>query len=218
MDKLFSEVAVLGASGVLLCAILLVWRHHIDGYITAFKWQSNVLAALTAAVAYFGDDRDLYWVAALMVAVKGVAIPRLLTRLAARVGQHRESSPLVSTAASLVICGLLILLAYTAARPLQAMAAAPTHGGIPLAIGLMFVSLFVIVSSKKAISQVIGFLMLENAIALLAVLATYGVPLVVELGVFLDALMGFLVMQIVLYDIHDTFNTLDVDALSRLKH
>jgi len=217
-DGLFSQVAVMGSSAVLLCAIVMLWRHGIAGYISAFKWQSNVLAALTAAVAYFGNDRDLYWVAALMVAVKGVAIPRLLTRLARRVGESRETEPLVNTATSLVISGLLILLAHTAARPLQTLSAAPTRAGIPLAIGLMFVSLFVIVSRKKAITQVIGFLMLENAIALLAVLATYGVPLVVELGVFLDALMGFLVMQIVLYDIHNTFNTLDADALNRLKH
>jgi hydrogenase-4 component E len=94
----------------------------------------------------------------------------------------------------------------------------PTRGGMPLAMGLMFVSLFIIISRRMAIAQVIGFLMLENAIALLAVLGTYGVPLIVELGVFLDALMGFLVMQIFLYDIHDDFSTLDVDVLTRLKH
>jgi hydrogenase-4 component E len=218
VDGLFSQVAVLGSSGVLLCAIAILWRHGVAGYISAFQWQSNVLAVLTAAVAYFGHDHDLYWVAAMMIAVKGVAIPRLLTRLAHRVGQTHDSEPLVNAATSLIISGLLILLAYTAARPLQALSAAPTRAGIPLAIGLIFVSLFVIVSRKQAISQVIGFLMLENGIALLAVLATYGVPLVVELGVFLDALMGFLVMQIVLYDIHDTFNTIDVDVLKRLKH
>ena len=89
---------------------------------------------------------------------------------------------------------------------------------MPMAMGLLFISLFIIVSRKMAITQVIGFLMLENGIALLAVLGTYGVPLIVELGVFLDALMGFLVMQIFLYDIHDTFSTTDVDVLKRLKH
>jgi hydrogenase-4 component E len=82
----------------------------------------------------------------------------------------------------------------------------------------MFVSLFIIISRKMAISQVIGFLMLENAIALLAVLGTYGVPLIVELGVFLDALMGFLVMQIFLYDIHDTFSAVDIDVLEEPQH
>jgi hydrogenase-4 component E len=89
---------------------------------------------------------------------------------------------------------------------------------MPMAMGLLFISLFIIVSRKMAITQVIGFLMLENAIALLAVLATYGVPLIVELGVFLDALMGFLVMQIFLYDIHETFSAADVDVLKRLRH
>jgi hydrogenase-4 component E len=218
VDSMFEQVSVLGASGVLLCAIIMLWRRGLPAYISAFRWQSNVLAALTAAVAYFGSDRDLYWVAALMFALKGVAIPRLLTRLSRRVAGTPEAEPLVNTATSLVLSGLLVLLAYAAARPLQELATLPTRAGIPLALGLMFVSLFVIVSRKRAITQVIGFLMLENAIALLAVLATYGVPLVVELGVFLDALMGFLVMQIFLYDIHDTFSTLDVDALSRLKH
>lgn len=218
MDRVFEQVAVLGASGMLLCTIVMIWRHGQPAYISAFRLQSNVLAGLTAAVAYFGSDRDLYWVAALMLVLKGVAIPRLLTRLSRRVASTQDAEPLVNTATSLVLSGFLVLLAYAAARPLQELSTAPTRAGIPLALGLIFVSLFVIVSRKRAITQVIGFLMLENAIALLAVLATYGVPLVVELGVFLDALMGFLVMQIVLYDIHDTFNTLDVDVLNRLKH
>src|SRR4029450_13226708 len=86
-----------------------------------------------------------------------------------------------------------------------------------LAMGLVFVSLFVIVSRKKALTQVIGFLMLENGIALLAVLGTYGIPLIVEIGVFLDVLMGFLVMQIFVYQIHETFESLDVAQLNRLR-
>jgi hydrogenase-4 component E len=100
----------------------------------------------------------------------------------------------------------------------MAVTALPTREGLPLAMALLFVSLFIIVSRKKAITQVIGFLMLENAIALLAVAGTYGVPLLVEFGVFLDALMGFLMMQIFVYHIHETFDTLDVEQLTRLRH
>ncbi|MCX6552718.1 MAG: hypothetical protein NTY02_17230 [Acidobacteria bacterium] len=218
MPLVFSQVAVLGSSGVLLCGIILLWRRGVPAYISAFAWQSIVLAALTAAVGYFCDDPQLYWVAGLLFAIKGLAIPRLLRKVARRFERVVEPPPYVNTATSLVVSGLLILLAYAAARPLQAIADAPTRGGMPLAMGLLFVSLFIIVSRRKAITQVIGFLMLENAIALLAVLGTYGVPLIVELGVFLDALMGFLVMQIFLYEIHDTFSTLDAGALNRLKH
>ena len=218
MQGVFAQVAVLGSSGVLLCGIILLWRRGVAAYITAFAWQSTVLAALTAAVGYFGADPQLYVVAALLFGIKAVAMPRLLRRVARRFAAGREPDPYVNTATSLVVSGLLVLLAYAAARPLEAIADVPTRAGMPLAMGLMFVSLFVIISRKMAITQVIGFLMLENAIALLAVLGTYGVPLIVELGVFLDALMGFLVMQIFLYDIHDTFSTVDVDVLTRLKH
>jgi hydrogenase-4 component E len=103
-------------------------------------------------------------------------------------------------------------------RPLVALSQLPTRGGMPLAMGLILVSLFVIVSRKKALTQIIGFLMLENGIALLAALGTYGIPLIVEMGVFLDALMGFLVMQVFAYRIHETFESIDVEQLSRLKH
>jgi hydrogenase-4 component E len=218
VQGLFSQVAALGSSGVLLCGLILLWRRGVGAYITAFAWQSAVLAALTAAVGYFGSDRQLYVVAVLLFVIKAVAIPRLLRRVAQRFTAGREPASYVNTGTSLVVSGLLVLLAYAAARPLEAIADMPTRAGMPLAMGLLFVSLFVIVSRRMAVTQVIGFLMLENAIALLAVLATYGVPLIVELGVFLDVLMGFLVMQIFLYDIHDTFSTTDVDVLSRLKH
>ena len=84
--------------------------------------------------------------------------------------------------------------------------------------GLIFVGLFVVVTRKKALTQIVGFLVMENGIALLAVLGTYGIPLIIELGVFLDVLMGFLVMQVFVYHIQDTFESIDVDQLSELKH
>jgi hydrogenase-4 component E len=218
MPGAFSQFTALGSSAVLLFAVAVLWRRGTGAYISAFKWQSVALGVLTAGVGYFGDDRELYGVAVMLVALKAVAIPRLLRRVASRFSHEHELDPYVNTATSLVVSGMLILLAYAVARPLQAFAGAPTRAAMPLALGLLFVSLFIVISRKKAITQVIGFLMLENAIALLAVLGTYGVPLIVELGVFLDALMGFLVMQIFLYDIHETFSTIDVDVLKRLRH
>jgi hydrogenase-4 component E len=94
----------------------------------------------------------------------------------------------------------------------------PTRGGLPLAMGLIFVGLFVVITRKKALTQIVGFLVLENGIALLAALGTFGIPLIIELGVFLDVLMGFLVMQVLVYHIQGTFETIDVDQLSQLKY
>lgn len=218
MDGLFSQLVVLGSSAMLLTAIIVLWRRGVPAYITAYRWQSWLLAGLTACVGYFGRDVQLYAVAVVLILLKGVAIPYLLRTMERRFGAQHEVQPFVNTETSLLAAGALVLFAYALARPLMAVSALPTRGGLPLAIGLLFVSLFIIVSRKKAITQVIGFLMLENAIALLAVVGTYGVPLLVEFGVFLDALMGFLVMQIFVYQIHETFDTIDVEQLRRLKH
>ena len=78
--------------------------------------------------------------------------------------------------------------------------------------------LFIIVSRRSALTQIVGFLVMENGIALLAVMATYGMPFIVELGVFLDVLLGFLVMQVFLYRIRETFATIDDDQLRKLRH
>ena len=218
MDSVFAQVCVLGSSLVLIFGLILLWRRGVTAYITAFKWQSIVLSALTAVVGYFGDDHELYWVAAALAVLKVVIIPRLLRRMERRFATERELQPYVNTPTSLVIAGLLVLFGYAIARPLVALSQLPTRAGMPLAMGLVLVSLFVVISRKKALTQVVGFLMLENGLALLAVLGTYGIPLIVELGVFLDVLMGFLVMQIFVYQIHETFESIDVEQLNRLRH
>lgn len=218
MDGTFSQLVMLGSSGMLLTALIVLWRKGVPAYITAYRWQAWLLAALTATVGYYGGDRQLYWVAVLLMGLKGVAIPALLTTMQRRFGAQREATPYVNTEVSLLIASVLVVFAYLLGRPWMAATHLPTRQGLPLAMSLLFVSLFIIVSRKKAITQVIGFLMLENAIALLAVVGTYGVPLLVEFGVFLDALMGFLVMQIFVYHIHETFDSINVEELTRLRH
>ena len=218
MDTVFSQLCVLGSSLVLLFGLILLWRRGFAAYITAFAWQSLVLAAVMVVVGYFGHDHELYWVAGLLFVLKAVVIPRLLRRMERRFPAERELQPYVNTATSLVIAGFLVLFGYAITRPLVAASHLPTRAGMPLAMGLVLVSLFVIISRKKALTQVVGFLMLENGITLLAVLGTYGIPLIVELGVFLDVLMGFLVMQIFVYHIHETFESIDVEQLNRLRH
>lgn len=217
MNDAFSQLSILGSSLALIFGLVLLWRRHLPAYINAFAAQSAVLAGVAAVAAYFSGERELYWVAALLFLLKGVAIPKLLRNMERRFGTERELEPYVNTATSLVVAGLLVLLGYALMRPLVEVSRLPTRAGMPLAMGLVLVSLFVVISRKKALTQVVGFLMLENAIALLAVLGTYGIPLIVELGVFLDALLGFIVMQIFVYRIHETFETIDVEQLNRLR-
>ncbi len=217
-SALFTQLSTLGASLVLLFGMTLLWRRSLGSYINAFRWQSIMLTLLFVIIGYGGNDHELYYVAVFFFVLKVLIMPRYLQRLQARIGASREIEPYVNVATSLIIAGLLVLLAYAVTRPLVAVSSLPTRGGLPLAVGLIFVGLFVIITRKKALTQVVGFLVLENGIAMLAVLATYGIPLIIELGVFLDVLMGFLVMQVFVYHIHSTFETIDVDRLNQLKH
>jgi hydrogenase-4 component E len=216
-NPLFAQLTTLGSSLVLLFGIILLWRRSLHAYVVAFRWQSAVLAGLFVVVGFFGSDPELYGVAAVFIVLKVFLIPVYLNRLEKQFGAARETHPYVNTATSLIIAGLLVLLAYAVARPLVLVSTLPTRGGLPLAMGLVFVGLFVTISRKSALTQVVGFLVMENGIALLAVLGTFGIPLIVELGVFLDVLMGFLVMQVFIYHIHGTFESIDVHQLNQLK-
>jgi len=146
-----------------------------------------------------------------------ILIPRVLRRVLRHVGADLEVRQYVNTPVSLLVAGVLTLLSYAIASPVVRLSTLPTRGGIPLALATMFIGLFIIVSRRSALTQIVGFLVLENGIALLAILATFGVPLIVELGVFLDVLLGVLVMQVFVYRIRETFDTIDVDRLKELR-
>lgn len=217
-DPVFSQLSTLGSSIVLIFGVLLLWRQSLEAYISSFRWQSIVLAGILVMIGYFGDDPELYAVAAVMFVLKGLILPYYLNRMRVRLGVTRETEPYVNNATSLILAGLLVMLAYALTRPLTLVSSLPTRGGIPLATGLIFVGLFVILSRKKALTQIIGFLVMENGIVLLAAIGTYGIPLIVEMGVFLDVLMGFLVMQVLVYHIQGTFESIDVDQLNQLRY
>lgn len=215
---LFTQLATLSSSVVLLFGITLLWRRSLTAYIDAFRWQSVVLSALFVLIAYYGNDPELYFVAAFFFVLKVIVLPIYLQRLQANIKVVNEIEPYINIATSLILAGLLVLLAYAVTRPLVMVSTLPTRGGLPLAMGLIFVGLLVVVTRKKALTQIVGFLVMENGIALLAALGTFGVPFIIELGVFLDVLMGFLVMQVFVYHIYGTFESIDVNQLSELKH
>lgn len=195
MDAAFSRLTMMGASAMLLLALVVLWRRHVPAYITAFRTQSVALAAVGALVAWMGDVPELFGVAMMILALKGWLVPRILSAMEARRTADRDLAPLINTEVSLLVSGGLAVAAYEISRPLAEIVSLPTRGGLPIALALILVSLFIVVSRRQVIAQIVGFLMLENGIALLALLGAYGVPLVVELGAFLDVLLGVLVMQ-----------------------
>ncbi len=214
---LFAQLCTLTSSLVLIMGIAVLWRHSLQAYIDSFALQSFFFVLGILTVGIYSGEWEVYLVAVMVFALKVAFIPRVLHRARQHVGAEHER-PFVNTPMSVLIAAILTLVAYAVAQPIVALTNLPTRASIPMALAVVFVGLFIIVSRRSALTQIVGFLVMENGIALIAVLATFGVPLIVELGVFLDVLLGFLVMQVFVHRIRETFATIDVDQLRKLRH
>jgi hydrogenase-4 component E len=198
--------------------LVLVWRQSWRGRLRLFVLQSLLLGALTAAIGALAGRHSLLVVAAIFLAVKTWLIPRVLRRMAAG-APLRPVRPGRSASIPLLVAGSLVVIAYVIMLPVSGLAAGalPTRGAIPLAFGMALIGLFVCVTGRDALGQVTGFLVFENAIFALGVVATYGMPGLVEAGVFLEVLVVVLLMEGVLVQMRREHDSLDVDRLQELR-
>jgi hypothetical protein len=143
--------------------------------------------------------------------------PRLLNRLVRRIQIEQEIEPLLNSTASMVLCGAFTLLGYIVARPFTSLERLGNNT-LAIAITLLLTGFFLMFNRRKAITQVLALLTVENGVMLAAVaLTTYGMPLVVELGIFFDVMVAVMVLGILVYRIRETFSSMDVSKLSQLK-
>src|ERR1051326_1971191 len=201
----------------LLMSFLLLIRNSLAAQVRMFALQSSVLSALAAVVAYFSGNRELFGVAVVFALIKVVVIPNVLNRAVTKIGLQRAVAPYLGTSITLAICAGLVILAFYVMAPVTASNPLPTADGIPLAFAGVLIGLFTTVNRRRALTQILGFLMLENGIFMTALLATYGVPLIVEMGVFLDVLVAVLIMEVFVYQIRENFESIDVKQLGSLK-
>jgi len=185
--------------------------------VRAFALQSFVLAFLSVLIAIYTDSFQLFGVGVALVIVKVVVIPRVLNRAVAKIGISRVAAPYLGTAPALIVCVLLAIIAFYVMTPIAASNPLPTADAMPLAFAGVLIGFFIMVDRRRAVTQILGFLMLENGIFLLALLTTYGVPFIVEMGVFLDVLVAVLIMEVFVYHIKDNFDSIDVGELGKLK-
>jgi hydrogenase-4 component E len=197
--------------------ILLIIRTRLEAQVRAFALQSFVLALLSMLIALYSASLELFGVGVVLVVVKGVMIPRVLNRAVAKIGLSRVAAPYLGTAPALMICGILTIIAFYVMTPIAASNPLPTADAIPLAFAGILIGFFIMVNRRRAVTQILGFLMLENGIFLLALLATYGVPFIVEMGVFLDVLVAVLIMEVFVYRIKNNLESIDVGELEKLK-
>jgi len=205
------------ASGVVLvCAVVTLWRRSLSAIVKALAVQGVALGVVALILGVGKHDGVLIAVACLVIAAKGVVIPALLGRVVAGDPASREAAPIVNVPASLVGAGALTFLAYGATGPVVALI--PTTAGrlIPLGFATMLIGYFAMAVRRKAVSQIVGLLLVDNGIALVAFLATAGVPLLVELGASLDVLLAVVVLRVLAAQMWSKFGVLDLDEMREL--
>ncbi|PYO22831.1 MAG: hypothetical protein DMD85_10585 [Candidatus Rokuibacteriota bacterium] len=198
--------------------LVLVWRQSWRGRVRLFVVQSILLGVLAAAVGGLARRPALVLVAAIFLLVKTWLIPRVLMRMAAG-APLRPVRPGRSSGIPVLVAGGLVVIAYVIMLPISTLPAAalPTHGAMPLAFAMALIGLFICVTGRDALGQVTGFLVFENAIFALGVVATYGMPGLVEAGVFLEVLVVVLLMEGVVVQMRREHDSLDVDRLQELR-
>jgi hydrogenase-4 component E len=202
---------------IFLTTFLIVAQSRMYPWVNIYAIQSLALSLLAAAVAWFTDSPQIYIVALLTIAVKVIAIPRILLYVMDRIKVSREVEALVNTPASLLVAGGLAMLAYFITEPIISHGSLITRNCLAISIAVALIGFFIMISRRKAISQIMGLMVIENGLFLAAISTTYGMPLIVEIGVFFDILVGVLIMGIFAFQINKTFETIDTGILRRLR-
>ncbi len=216
-DSVYGQILNLLCGSLLLSSVLMVWRRHLVAIVRLLAAQGMLLALLVALLGVQQGSAELLGVALGVFVLKALVLPAVLRRVLRQDGDNRDAEPLVNVTSSLLAAALLTLLAYAVSRPLVALAPSPATNALPVGLAVVFLGFFVLVTRRRALSQVVGFLLLDNGIALTAFLATSGVPLIVELGASLDLLLVVLVLQVLTARMRLTFGHSDLDELRELR-
>ncbi|MCH5674838.1 hypothetical protein [Streptomyces gilvus] len=220
---LYTQLLDLACGAFLLAAVIVLWMSELTMIVRVFALQGVALAAIAVLLGAHEERWDLVGVGVGVGLLRAGVLPYLMRRALAALAddrahseEARETQPLVNVAASLLTAALLTLLAYAVARPLTELHPTPATRALPVGLAVVLIGFFVLVTRRRALAQVVGFLLLDNGITATAFLATSGVPLIVELGVSFDVLLAVLVLQILTTRVREAFGTTDIDDLREL--
>src|SRR5215831_8695717 len=210
---LWSQLINLLAAVLLLLAFAMLAQRRVLTLIDLFATQGFALACSTAIVAYATNQTHLYWSAGLTLILKVGVLPWLLHRLDVR----WDVEGLINIPATMLIGIVLVVFAFNLAYPIAQLASTVTRATLGIAMASVMLSFLMMITRRKAIPQVIGFLSMENGLFFAATSATYGMPMVVELGIALDVLVAMLILGVFFFQIREQFDSLDLKHLEKLR-
>ena len=205
------------AAMLLLLAFAMLAQRRVDSLIGLFVAQGLVLASSTAVVAYTTAQPHLYQSTALTLLLKVFLLPWLLHRLVRKLDVRWEFEGLINIPTTMLIGIVLVVFSFNLALPISQLANTVTRATLGIALASVMLSFLMMITRRKAIPQVIGFLAMENGLFFAATSATYGMPMVVELGIALDVLVGMLILGVFFFQIREQFDSLDLEHLEKLR-
>ncbi len=204
------------AAMVLFTSFALLALSRVMSIIHLFAWQGALVAATTALVAYDNQEPHLYISALLTLALKAIFIPWLLQRLVKRLNIHKDPDEIGNPASVLMLGAILVIFSYYVAQPIEQFSVSITRNIIAISTAVVLLGFLMLVTRSRAVSQVVGFMSLENGLFFAAVAATHGMPMVVELGVAFDVLVAAIIFGVFFLHIRNSIDSLDVDKLNHL--
>ncbi len=216
-SHLIAQLLKLLAAGLLLISFAMLSRRRTQRLITLYAWQGAILFLSTCLVAWDAGLTELWYSAALTLILKVVAMPWILHRLIQRLGAQWDNEPLVNIPITMLAGLVLVIFAFGLAQPITMMATTITRHTIGIALAVILLSFLMMITRRRAITQVIGFLAMENGLFFAATSATYGMPMVIELGIALDLLVAVFILGIFFFQIREQFDSLDLHHLESLR-
>jgi hydrogenase-4 component E len=216
VESIYPQLIGLFAGALLLTSVLMVWRHSLLASIRLLALQGMALAALVAAIGVQESQAELLAVSLLILAVKGLGLPWVLARRSKATTRTTDESPRLNPTAALLSVTLLTILAYVVSSRLVGLGASVPAHAAPIGLAMVLIGFLLLVTRRRARSQLIGFLLLDNGIATIAFLTSGGVPLLLELGVSLDVLLVVLILYVFAGRMSNKFGSTDIDQLREL--
>ena len=201
----------------LLLAFAMLSQRRVVTLVNLLAFQGALLCGATLLLAWRTGQAHLYLSALLTLVLKVAFLPWLLHRLIRRLDVYWDSEPLINVSSTMLIGLLVVIFSFGLAQPIVALASTATGNAIGIAIAVVLLSFLTMITRRKAMSQVVGFLSMENGLFFGAMSATYGMPMIIELGVALDVLVAMLVLGVFFFQIREQFDSLDLHHLESLK-
>jgi len=205
------------AALLLLSSFAMLSQRRVVTMVNLLALQGVLLGLATLLLAWRTGNSHLYVSAAMTLALKAIFLPWLLHRLIRRLGVYWDSEPLLNIAGTMLVGLLVVIFAFGLAQPIAALATTSTRSSIGIAVAVVLLAFLTMITRRKAMSQVVGFLSMENGLFFGAMSATYGMPMIIELGVALDILVAMLVLGVFFFQIREQFDSLDLHHLESLK-